>query len=111
VNHVIFASRSVNQRPARILSLGEAADGVRTLQLTVGGECAGGFYLREIPADFGRGFQLDKFATDPGSDPTETRYHLHAENGEVACTCKGYVYKDRCKHSDAVRALLELGRL
>src|SRR5438309_2055248 len=81
----------------RSLSVGPLTNGVRTLLLTKD-EITTGYYLREIPVDFGRGFQLDKFLTEE-ADEDERTYHVHldAELGD-SCTCKGYVYRSKCKH-------------
>lgn len=45
----------------RSLKIGPAVNGIFGLSLTTNGETKS-YYLKEIPVDFGRGFQLDKFS-------------------------------------------------
>jgi hypothetical protein len=95
----------------RSLRISDPINGVRTLVITRDGERT--FYdLREIPADFGRGFRLDKCAGGTGSDREADSYdvHLDAQLGN-SCTCKGWCYKAKCKHVDALAALGKLGKL
>jgi hypothetical protein len=94
----------------RRLSVGPLTNGLRTLLLKINGATFG-YYLREIPVDFGRGFELDKFQTE-AVDADEQTYHVHldAQLGD-SCTCKGHTYRSKCKHLDAVKTLLRLGKL
>jgi SWIM zinc finger len=95
----------------RSLRIGAAVDGVRGLVITdsKGERC--GYSLREIPVDFGRGFQLDKFEMEQAAADDRT-YHVHldAELGD-SCTCKGFIYRSKCKHVDAVKTLVALGKV
>src|ERR1700677_4944137 len=95
----------------RSVRIGAAVDGVRGLVITdaKGERC--GYSLREIPVDFGRGFQLDKFEMEQAPDDDKT-YHVHldAELGD-SCTCKGFVYRSKCKHVDAMKTLVALGKV
>ena len=98
----------------RSLRIGEPANGVRAMVITQdGARC--GYFLRELAVDFGRGFELAKFDTDAGSDPTEHTYHVHldAQAGD-SCTCKGFIYHKHgkpCRHIAAVNTLIQLGKL
>src|SRR4051812_24960308 len=88
----------------RSLRIGDPCNGVRAMVLTQDGDRCG-YYLRELAVDFGRGFQLDKFDTDEGSDGEERVYHVHldAQLGD-SCDCKGFIYHRHglpCKHLGA----------
>jgi len=99
--------KSKGQRSVRI---GEPTNGVRALALTKDGITTG-YFLRVIPTDFGRGFELTKFDTEDAADG-EKVYHVHldAELGD-SCTCKGFIHRDKCKHVDAVKTLVALGKV
>ncbi len=96
----------------RSLRIGQAVNGVRAMVLTQDGERCG-YYLRELRVDFGRGFRLEKFDTDAGSDENERSYdvHLDAQLGN-SCTCKGFLFHRHgkpCKHIAACETLVKLG--
>ena len=95
----------------RSLRIGNAVNSVRGLVITDAKGVRCGYSLREIPVDFGRGFQLDKFEMEQAADDDKT-YHVHldAQLGD-SCTCRGYVYKSKCKHLDAVKTLVALGKV
>lgn len=64
------------------------------------------YLVEEFGCDRGRGFVL--FKLDDGSDKTEERYGCFAGgNGSGHCECKGYHATGRCKHLQAVKALIE----
>ena len=95
----------------RSVRIGAAVNGVRGLVITdsKGERC--GYSLREIPVDFGRGYQLDKFEMEQ-ADENDCTYHVHldAELGD-SCTCKGFCYRSKCKHIDALKTLVALGKV
>ncbi len=86
-------------------------DGSRNLVLTDAKGIRCGYEVREIKADFGRGFALTKFEMEqaPALDRT---YHVHLDgaNGS-SCSCPGGSYRDDCKHAAALRALVARGSL
>lgn len=91
----------------RSVRIGEPVNGARNMVITDSMGVPLSYTLREIPVDFGRGFQIDKIGqTDDGP------YHVHldAELGD-SCTCKGFVYGSKCKHRDAVKTLVAMGIL
>src|SRR5438270_1107554 len=94
----------------RSLKIGPAVNGIFGLSLTTNGETKS-YYLKEIPVDFGRGFQLDRFHSEE-ADEDERTYHVHLDKelGD-SCTCRGYVYKSKCKYVDALRTLVALGKV
>ena len=58
-----------------------------------------------------RNQKLDKFYTEEASEDDRT-YHVHLDKelGD-SCTCKGYVYRSKCKHVDAIKTLVALGKV
>jgi hypothetical protein len=106
-------SRKVS-KSVRSLRISDPINGVRTMVITQDGERV--FYnLKEIRADFGRGFRLDKCAEGTGSDKDEGGYDVHLDGErDGSCTCKGFTYHRQqkpCKHLAAVQALVRLGKL
>ena len=103
-------SRKVSSS-VRSLRISDPINGVRTLVITRDGDRV--FYtLRELAVDFGRGFRLDKCAGGTGSDREADSYDVHLDDAlGHSCTCKGWCYKAKCKHVDAVAALVRLGKL
>ena len=79
-----------SKRGERSLKIGPEVNGLRALALTTNGETVS-YYLKEIPVDFGRGFQLDKFYTEEANED-DRQYHVHLDKelGD-SCTCKGFV--------------------
>ena|SRR5437870_3748549 len=99
--------KSKRQRSVRI---GNAVNGVRGLMIEKDGEKCG-YWLKEIAVDFGRGFELTKFDTEEAEDG-EHVYHVHldAQLGD-SCTCKGHIYRSKCKHVAAIKTLVALGKV
>ena len=73
------------------------------LILTVNGE-AEGYAIKQIPADFGIAWEVYKARE-------QKTYHVHAEGADFTCDCPGGTYRGKCKHQDAVRKLISLGKL
>ena len=59
--------------------------------------------LGEVPADFGRGFELTK--------ADGTLYHVCLDGLASHCCCKGHSKHGHCKHVDSLAALEAAGRL
>ena len=98
-------TRQGQPRPARTISLcvrpTDGASGV--VRISVG--CAAqDYFLTEIPADFGRGFLVEKVGH-------EESYHVHLDADRRTCECQGYLRHSHCKHSDGLAALVAAGRL
>jgi hypothetical protein len=65
------------------------------------------YFLTEIGAAEGRGFELEKVNDAPTGQPTG-RYHvLLAHDGHHTCSCPGGSYRNSCKHIDGLAALLQ----
>jgi hypothetical protein len=92
-------------KPARsirvMLPLGDQSPGV--VRITVGKE-ASDYFLTGLPADFGRGFRVEKIGTDD-------RYAVNLDGDRPSCECKGFCRWQRCKHADGLAALVAAGRL
>jgi hypothetical protein len=65
------------------------------------------YLLTELPADFGRGFRVEKI--DPTAETAA--YHVNIDGSNRTCECKGHLRWGHCKHSDGLAALIVAGRL
>jgi len=101
-------------KPERTMKVGEPTNGVVAVAVTEGKTTAG-YYVQEIAVDFGRGFHVEKFSTDSGSDASERSYDVHLDKAlGDSCTCKGFIYHKHgkpCRHIAAVRTLVQLGKI
>lgn len=70
------------------------------------GKKATGYFLDAIPADFGRGFRLEK-DDDDGCEV----YHVNINAIHGHCDCLGNEAHGHCKHVDGIKALLKAGKL
>jgi hypothetical protein len=75
------------------------------LNLAIRGE-ATLYWLRRVSSDFGDGFELEKFSTF-GSGA----YRVYLSDEGHTCDCPTAVYRGRCKHSAALAALRDGGRI
>ena len=89
-------------KPARTLSYDPEA---MTLCLFRGSEGTA-FAVFELPCVEGgrRVFRVGKY------DLSE-KYTVSVKAGVPECDCKGGVYAGRCKHGDALKSLIQLGKL
>jgi len=76
------------------------------VRLTVGTVSAD-YFLTELPADFGRGFKVEKV----GMECQESAYHVHIDGDTRSCECKGFLHHGHCKHADGLAALVAVGWL
>jgi hypothetical protein len=67
------------------------------------------YFLYELPADFGRGFKVEKMPADPADE--EVSYQVNVDGDAKSCTCKGFCRWNKCKHSDGLAALIAAGVL
>jgi hypothetical protein len=69
------------------------------------------YFLRRLDcADVA--YTLRKFdATQDGTDPSESVYHVNLSDDTCGCDCKGFQRWSHCKHHDALLALQAEGRL
>jgi hypothetical protein len=66
------------------------------------------YVLTALPSDFGTAFRLGK-ADNGDGDMSEYDVLLHGR--ETSCTCPGHTYRNRCKHTEALEALMAAGKL
>ncbi len=97
--------RKPRPKPARSVRLCVRPHGLSAgvVRITVG-HAAQDYILTEIPADFGRGFLLEKVGH-------EESYHVNVNGAARTCECAGYLRHSHCKHSDGLAALVAAGRL
>ncbi len=96
--------RTMPQRFVRLCIRPEGtAPGI--VRLTVGSEGAD-YFLTELPADFGRGFTLEKVGIDAAG-----RYAANIDGDSRTCECKGHLRHGHCKHADGIAALIAAGKL
>ena len=100
--------RKQRGKPARSIRLEvrPEGDGLGIVRITVGKEYAD-YFLTIIPADFGRGFKVEKIGLTCNDPP----YAVNIDGDKKTCECKGYLRHGYCKHSDGLAALLAAGRL
>ena len=81
------------------------------LEMTIGKE-EFAYWLKQIPADFGMGFEVKKISTD-GSAPSEDVYHVNIDllSGHHTCTCKGNTFCGHCKHVESLLSLINCRRI
>ena len=92
-------------KPARSirLALSPCGDNPGVVTITVGKQAAD-YFLTELPADFGRGFRVEKVGG-------EEAYHVSLDGDARTCECKGFTRWGQCKHADGLAALQAAGRL
>jgi hypothetical protein len=95
------------RKPARFARLCINPEGTAPgiVRLTVGNAGAD-YFLTELPADFGRGFLVEKV----GIDRDAAKYHVNIGE-QRSCECKGFLHHGHCKHADGLAALIAAGRL
>ena len=100
--------RKPRAKPARFVRLviKPDADSFGVVRLTVGGRSAD-YLLTLLPADFGRGFQVEKIGLEGRGEV----YHVNLDGDRRTCECKGFLKWGHCKHADGLAALIAAGRL
>ncbi len=94
-------------RPQRFVRLlvSPALDGTGVVRLTVAKKAAD-YFRTLIPADFGRGFKVEKVGLhETGS------YAVNIDGDKRTCECKGFASHGHCKHADGIAALIAAGKL
>ena len=100
--------RKPRPRPERRIRLCVRPDGVApgVVRITVG-KAEADYLLTELPADYGRGFRVEK--VDPAAEPAV--YHVNVNGAERTCECLGFLRHAHCKHADGLAALIAAGLL
>ena len=99
--------RKPRPKPVRTIRLcvKPTAETAGVLRIRVGKEEAD-YLLTEIPADFGRGFKVEKIGFD-----ADSIYAVNIDGDKRTCECHGYNRWQHCKHADGLAALIAAGRL
>ena len=97
--------RKPRPKPARSIRLcvRPSAETAGVVRIAVG-HAEQDYILNEIPADFGRGFLVEKIGHAES-------YHVNIDADKRTCECLGYLKHSHCKHSDGLAALIAAGRL
>jgi hypothetical protein len=100
--------RKPRPKPERVIRLCIKPEGKAPgiVSIRVGNEAAD-YFLTAVPADFGRGFLVEKV----GIDRDTARYHVNVDGEKRSCECKGFLRHHHCKHADGIAALIAAGRL
>jgi hypothetical protein len=98
--------RKPRSKPARSIRLTlKPFDGnPGVVRVTVGKEQAD-YFVTEIPADFGRGFKVEKMGDEAAA------YHVNIDEESQSCECKGFARWHHCKHADGLAALVKANQL
>ena len=98
--------RKPRQKPARSIRLTlKPFDGnPGVARVTVGKESAD-YFVTPIPADFGRGFKVEKMGDEAAA------YHVNIDGDNRTCECKGFGRWHHCRHADGLAALVKAGQL
>ena len=75
-------------------------------RITVGKDQAD-YFLTEIPADFGRGFKVEKM----GDGEQPAAYQVNIDGANRTCECQGFGRWHHCKHADGLAALVKAGKV
>ncbi len=110
--------RKPRPRPARSVRVAlPAAPGELGVMVLTVGKQSNDYFFREIPADRGRGFVVEKFSTQRTEDEPET-YHVNLNGAASTCECKGFLRHGMdaaggtgCKHIASLQALVNRGKL
>ena len=88
------------------LELRPEDNGLGIVRINIGKEHAN-YFLTLLPADFGRGFKVEKIGLTCNDPP----YHVNIDGDTKTCECKGFLRHGHCKHSDGLAALIAAGKL
>ncbi|HKI33601.1 MAG TPA: hypothetical protein VKA46_17230 [Gemmataceae bacterium] len=101
-------TRQRKPRPERRIRLEVRPEdnGLGIVRIWVGKEHAD-YFLTILPADFGRGFKVEKI----GLHENEPGYHVNIDGDKKTCECKGHLRHGHCKHADGLAALIAAGQL
>ncbi len=102
------SQRKPRPKPQRRIRLEVRPEGdsLGIVRIWVGNEYAD-YFLTLLPADFGRGFKVEKI----GLHATEPGYAVNIDGAKRSCECKGFLHHGHCKHADGLAALVAVGWL
>jgi hypothetical protein len=70
------------------------------VRIAMGCKCAD-YFLRLVPADWGRGFRLQEMGPASAED-----YHVNLDGEQSTCDCMGHLRWGHCKHVEGLLVLL-----
>ena len=99
--------RKPRSKPQRFIRLRYKPEGTSPgiVSIRVGKEAAD-YFLTPVPADFGRGFLVEKIGLH-----ADGKYAVNIDSEKLSCECKGFGRHGHCKHSDGLAALVAAGQL
>ena len=100
-------ARKPARKPQRSATLGTMTNGKTVLWLSEDGQVKNGYILTPMPSAFGTAYRLGK--ADVGGCNVE--YDVLLNGRETSCTCPGHAYRGKCKHVEALEALIAAGKL
>jgi hypothetical protein len=100
-------TRKTTKQQPRSAKLMQLPGGSLILWLTVADQTQA-YSVTPLASDFGAAFHLHK--ADRGDGQTEL-YDVLLHGRQSSCTCKGNTYRGKCKHVEALTALVQSGKL
>lgn len=103
------APKQRQQQPARTATLTTLSNGKLCLWITAGKDTRA-YVLQSIPTSWGVAWQLGKADNGDGSMENycvliDLEHHRHS------CDCAGFCFRSKCKHVEALEALIAAGKL
>lgn len=105
-------TRKPAKKPERRVHLYGADSNPMLVEMTIGKESFA-YFVKRIHADYGMGFEFQKFIAHGQSEPHEDTYHVHYDPARrlSTCDCLGGLHHGHCKHQEAIVALVQAGKL
>jgi hypothetical protein len=101
-------TRKPATKKARSANVQPLDNGGQVIWLTINGQALA-YRLTPLASDFGVAFRVRKCVYAEGKGGEEYDVLLHGK--ESSCTCPGHTYRSKCKHVDALTALVQSGKL
>ena len=95
-------------KPPRTVSLTRTTHGKLVLWITQAGKTRA-YILTPVASDWGQAFTLGK--ADNGDGSMDTYCVLIDNHHHHSCDCAGFTFRNKCRHVDALLALIRAGKL